>query len=225
MQDNQEAFPPTASAEEGTTSRTWIRTGFFFSLGAVLLALLAELIFWFFKATLAMITPFVVGLVFALLLDPLVDRLESRKMSRPAAAGLVFAVFLLVLIGVATLAIPALIHQATQLAENGPKNIETLQANTNLYLAHHRRILGIPLPENVKAISAEASTRASDMLSNSAGKVTGFLVGSLTLVFDGIIALITMLYLLMDLDRLTARLFYLLPVVEMRRYEVTDHRR
>ena len=46
-------------------------------------------------ATLAVITPFAIGIVLAMLLDPLADRLERRGMSRTMAAALIFGVFVL----------------------------------------------------------------------------------------------------------------------------------
>ena len=93
-------------------SREWFRAGFFAALGAALLGLLALAVWHVSDATLAIATPFVVGLMLALLLDPLADRLERRGLRRMGAVGIVFGIFLLLLVGFFSIVVPALIDQA-----------------------------------------------------------------------------------------------------------------
>jgi predicted PurR-regulated permease PerM len=50
----------------------------FFALGVALLALAALVTWRLTRATLAVISPFVVAMVLALLIDPIADRLERR---------------------------------------------------------------------------------------------------------------------------------------------------
>ena len=57
--------------------RDYVRAGFFFALGVVLLAVLALAARRFLEATLAVITPFALGLCLRLLLDPLADKLNA----------------------------------------------------------------------------------------------------------------------------------------------------
>ena len=107
--------------------RDYMRAGFYLALGVVLLVLLALVVRRFAEATLAVLAPFAVGLIFALLLDPLADKLTKRGLGRTPAVGLVFAAFLLVFVGIGWLTIPALIAQATDLSQNGPTYITGLQ--------------------------------------------------------------------------------------------------
>ena len=193
-----------------TPTRDMIRSGFYFALGVVLLALLAVAVRRFAEATLAVLTPFAVGLVLALLLDPLARRLMRRGMGRTPAAGLVFGVFLLLLVGLGWLAIPALISQAGDLAQNGPSYISGLRDYTNKFLQAHQKIGPLTTP-SFDQLTQQLSGRASDLIQQASGRVVGFLVGSATFVVQMILTLIVAFYFLADLDRLRARLFFLAP--------------
>ena len=122
-----------------TPPRDSVRTGFFFALGVILLAVLALATQRFAEATLAVITPFALGLMLALLLDPLVNQLLRRGLGRMPATGLVFAGFLLLIFGVGWLTIPALIAQAGDLAQNGPTYIAGVQDYVNQFCRRIRR--------------------------------------------------------------------------------------
>lgn len=189
----------------------WFRAGFFGALGVAGLGVLALVTWRLGLAILSVLTPFVVATVFALLLDPLVDRLEKKGLNRVGAVGIVFGVFLLLLVGIGALAVPALIGQASRLAQDGPKYVENARDFANEWLAGHRRVGTFTLPENVNALIAQFSERASALVRGSAGQMTRFLVGSITTVLETVITLILTFYLLADVDRLRARLFYLLP--------------
>ena len=102
------------------TSREWFRAGFFAALGAAILGLLALAVWHVSDAALAIATPFVVGLMLALLLDPLADKLEGRGLRRMGAVAIVFGIFLLLLVGFFAIVVPALIREAGQLRGSGP---------------------------------------------------------------------------------------------------------
>lgn len=192
-------------------SRDFIRAGFFLALGVVLMALLALTARHFLDATLAVLTPFVVGLVLALLLDPLADQLMHRGVGRSAAAGIVFGVFLLLFAGIGWLTVPALIAQAGNLAQNGPGYVHSLQIHTDTFLAAHPKIGPFKLPSTFQTMTAQLSDRASAYVQEAGGKVVGFLVGSATVLIQFILTLIIAFYLLVDIDRLRARLLFLAP--------------
>lgn len=191
--------------------REFVRAGFFTSLGVALLSLLVLMLWKLSGAVLEMIAPFLAAGALALLLDPLVDRLERSGLRRFMAVLLVFGFFLIALIALISLAVPALVNQANQLALEGPRYIANLKAATNDFLAHHRHIGNYTLPANFDKLSAQFSTKATELLNNSAGRITAVLVGSISTALDTVITLIVTFFLLMDIDRLRARLFYLLP--------------
>ena len=189
----------------------YIKTGFLTSLGAVLLALLALVVWRLSGATLSIITPFVIGTVLALLLDPVVDRLGRLNIGRGFAVFIVFSVFVLILVAAGIYGIPALVAQVSSLAENGPRYLAKLQTTVNTWLAQHPRLLGFKLPKNADALIAQFTGKSTDTLKGTTDRVGAFLIGSVSTLFDAIITLIITFYLLLDLDRLRARMFYLAP--------------
>ena len=191
--------------------RDYMRAGFYLALGVVLLVLLALVVRRFAEATLAVLAPFAVGLIFALLLDPLADKLTKRGLGRTPAVGLVFAAFLLVIVGIGWLTIPALIAQATDLSQNGPTYIVGLQEHAQHFLDTHHKIGPVKLPKPMDLLTQQFSGRASAFLSQAGGHVVAVLVGSATFVIQTVLTLIITFFLLLDLGRLRARLFYLAP--------------
>lgn len=71
--------------------------------------------------------PLAVAAVLAYLLDPLVDLLERRKMKRQSAIVWVFAVAVLVVLGIAAAILPRLIFETRELASKIPAYAQTLQ--------------------------------------------------------------------------------------------------
>ena len=192
-------------------SRDYIRAGFFLALGVVLMALLALSAHHFLEAILAIITPFAVGLILALLMDPFADRLMRHGMGRSAAAGVVFGVFLLLLGGIGWLTVPALIAQAGNLAQHGPDYVHSLQTHTDTFLKTHKKVGPFKMPATFQTLTSQLSDKASTYVQEAGGKVVGFLVGSATVLIQLLLTLIIAFYLLVDIDRLRARLFYLAP--------------
>ena len=191
--------------------RRYIQAGFYFALGVVLLAVLALFARRFAEATLSVISPFAIGLTLALLLDPLADDLMKRGLSRGAASGLVFAVFLFLIFGVGWLTIPAMIGEAGSLAQNGPVYISGLQDSVNHFLAAHHKIGPVKMPANFTQLTSQVSGQVSGFLQKAGGGIGTFLIGSVTFVVQLILTLIITFYFLVDIDRLRARLFYLAP--------------
>ncbi|MCW3100592.1 MAG: hypothetical protein JWL77_6210 [Chthonomonadaceae bacterium] len=203
--------PPIVPGPRGYNYKDWIRVGFFITLGSALFAVLALAVNHLWEASLQIAAPFVLAIALALLLDPLVDRLERTGMRRGFAVFLVFLVFVGVVAGLLYLAVPALITQSQDLMRNGPVYIQRLRTTTNAFLHAHPRMLGVKLPQNFDALFQPVSDRASQLVSGSAGKVTGYLLSSIEALLQTVITLIVTFYLLLDIDRLRARVFFLAP--------------
>ncbi len=210
---------PTGKVPGETTTRDCVRTGFFFAFGALLLACAAYAGVKVLSAVLAIIAPFIVGLVFALLLDPLIDRME-RKIHRGFAVFIVFLAFVSILTIIALVAVPALVVQASALAANGPIYLAGTKAVVNHFLSHHHKIFTVHLPKNFDVLSAQVTTQLGAFMQRSAGGLTVVLVGSVSTIFDVLVSTIVGFYLLIDIDRLRARLMYLTP--EKYRMGVTE---
>ena len=191
--------------------RDAVRVGFYFALGILLLALVALVVRRFAEAALDIITPFVISLVLALLLDPLADFLGKRGLSRTVASALIFALFLLLIFGIGWLTIPLLIAQAASLAQNGPTYIDGLQDAAQKFLDTHHKIGPFTLPSKLDPITQDVTSRVSGFVRQGGGQVVTILVGSATFLVDLVLTLILAFYFLVDIDRLRARLFFLAP--------------
>lgn len=194
--------------------------------GVLLMLLAATLIlfFWLLEALGGVITPFIIALVLAYILDPAVDALERRRVPR-ALAILLLALPVLALLGLGiALGIPALFRQVGEIIEAAPVAFERLRAQA---LANDGRLFGIDLPfvderrllDPLLAIDAgrvEAFVRERQQLiaQNAWGAVLG--VGRrLGVVFTilGYVVLVPVLtyYLLHDFDLIRGRLGALIP--------------
>lgn len=78
-------------------------------------------IFYLLYALASIMLPFVAGFILAYLLNPLVDRLESRGLPRFVATNLIMAVFITALVGGAVFALPAMATQVLLLADVLPQ--------------------------------------------------------------------------------------------------------
>ena len=188
-----------------------IRTGFFTALGVGLFAVLAFIAWRVASAALEIAFPFVAGWVLALLLNPLVDRLQRRGLGRTPAVGIVFGWFLLVAVCLGIILLPIIASQATMLADDSPRYIVTIKATTNDFLARHRSVGSYALPQNFDALFSQISDQVSGIARNSAGKASDLLVGSIGTLIELVVMVIVSFYLLVDLNVLRARLFFLMP--------------
>lgn len=158
------------------------------------------------------LTPFAVAALLAWLGDPLVDRLERRRLSRGAAVALVFAVMTLGLVLAIVALVPLLERQIARLIEKLPQGVAWangvilpwVEANTGVALDRfeHGRLIAM-----VKAHWQEAGGIASTVL----GKVTSSGLAIVGLL--GTLALLPVVtfYFMRDWDAMVARVRELLP--------------
>ncbi len=191
--------------------RDWFRAGFFFAAGTIVLLVLAAALRRVGEASLEIVAPFALGMTLALLLDPLADKLERRGLTRMGAVSLVFGLFLVFVVGAAFLIVPMLVAQAGDLAQNGPQFVQGLQGTVNTFLHTHHKIGPVTLPRNVAQLSDQVSGYTANGLKTVSGHLAGYLVGSVTILINVVLTLIVAFFLLLDIDRLRARLFYLIP--------------
>lgn len=110
-------------------------------------ALLLLTFVWLFKGVL---TPFVLGIAIAYLLNPLVNSFVKLKLPRLIAVVLILLSFFAFLVTVIALAAPTVAREASTLAENFPSYIDQLIEYLNPYLAMAQERLGTDYVENIK---------------------------------------------------------------------------
>jgi predicted PurR-regulated permease PerM len=158
------------------------------------------------------LTPFLFAALLAYLGDPLIDRLEARKIPRSWAVALVFGVILLSLLLLLLFLIPMLTHQFKGLIQRLPTHIDWFQTHVLPWLRDH---LGVePESLSLRNLQTKLIAFAQDM-GDMAGSLLESFRASSTALFAWLANLILVpvvtFYLLRDWDLLVARVRDLLP--------------
>lgn len=177
-----------------------------FWLGA--LAVLV-LFLWLFSGILL---PFVAGMALAYLLDPLADRFERLGLSRGASTLVIVLIFALVVTLVAVLIMPILANQLGGLVERLPSYVAKVQALAASAMEG-------PLGRVLGSSSKDLESQVAGLVSQGAGWVTNVLnslwnggQAVVSIVSVVVIAPVIAFYMLLDWDRMIARIDSWLPL-------------
>ncbi len=150
--------------------------------------------------------PFVLGGAIAYFLDPIADRLERLGMSRVAATALITVGALLIFVLLALLVIPTLVEQAVQLFNTAPKLFRDLVG----FLSERFPSLleeGSTLRTSLQGVGEVVQSRGGELLNS----VVTSAMSLINLVILFVIVPVVSVYLLLDWDRMVARIDDLLP--------------
>jgi predicted PurR-regulated permease PerM len=215
MQNDTSPLPNNAEKEQKVPPRShwiyWIRVGFFFAIGVAGLAIAADISLKVLSTVVSIVTPFATALILALLLDPLIDKMQVRGIPRTAAVALVFVIFIGAVVAVAAMAVPALVAEASTLATNVPAYISNNSAAVNHFLLLHKKMGPFKMPKDLNVLTIQATNQISGLIQRSAGGLAAALLVSISTIFDLVVSLIVGFYLLVDIDRIRARFFFLAP--------------
>ncbi len=177
------------------------------------LAVLAGLIgsYWLLHLLAPILLPFVLGAALAYLGDPIVDRLEARRLSRTAGVCIVFGLFAgLGLIGL-LIFVPMLYEQLGNLIRRIPSFLDWLQREL-------LPRLGIELDEasrldveSLRVLLKEHWQQAGGMVTEWIGPVTRSGGAMLALVVNLFMVPVVTFYLLRDWDLLVAAIRRMIP--------------
>ncbi|APX23747.1 MAG: AI-2E family transporter [Rhodobacteraceae bacterium] len=150
--------------------------------------------------------PFVLGGAVAYFLDPVADRLERAGMSRAMATGTITVAAVLIFVILALAVVPALVRQTNQLVDVAPQLFRNLQA----FLVEKFpsvMVEGNPMRETLAAVGDTIKERGAALL-NTALTSAASLINILMLF---VIVPVVAVYMLLDWDRMVARVDKLLP--------------
>lgn len=160
------------------------------------------------------IMPFLVAFALAYLLDPLVDRMETWKLSRTVSVSLLMLVFFAVTLGLLLLIFPLLQLQAENLTKNLPRYIQVVQDWLKPLL---QKVAGLDQAK-IQEILNEGIARFGELPLKILGFTTTFLWDSLSSFFNVILMVanvvivpVAMFYLLRDFDTINEKLLNLVP--------------
>lgn len=176
----------------------------------VWVGLLAAALFllWLFRGIL---TPFLVGMALAYLLDPAADQLQRWKFNRFWATSVVMAVVIIIFVGAFFLIVPLVVQQTIGLAQRLPGYVNQLQELANQWAPEVREFLG---EDRVQQFQNGLSDLLSNGFSIAGGLTATAFQSSLTIINAlGLLVVtpVVAFYLLLDWDSMTQKIDDLLP--------------
>ena len=152
------------------------------------------------------ILPFVVGGAIAYFLDPVADRLERLGLGRAAATTVISLAALMVTVALVLAVIPTLVSQLTALVNMAPDILRRLQG-----------VLLERLPELADSTSTirQSLAELGETIRAKGLELANTVIGSAMGVLDAVLFLVVVpvvaFYMLLDWDRMVARIDGLLP--------------
>ena len=150
--------------------------------------------------------PFVLGAAIAYFLDPVADKLERMGCSRVVAVGLITLGAILVFVIMALLVVPTLVEQAVLLFNTAP----TLAQNVGTFLTQQFPDLlneESTLRQSLNSVGEAVRNRGGELLNTALTSAASLL--NVVVLF--IIVPVVAVYLLLDWDRMIAKIDDLLP--------------
>ncbi len=152
------------------------------------------------------ITPFVLGAALAYLLDPVADRLERLGMSRVVSVVIITLLALVTIALLGLLLLPLLVQQTVQLIATLPSM--TRSSQDWLYES-------VPFISENEGLIREELQNLATLLKDKSGEVMGLVLSSVAGLVNMVVLLVIVpvvtFYLLLDWDRMIARIDALLP--------------
>lgn len=159
--------------------------------------------------------PFLLALLLAYFLDPVVDAMEKRCVSRTIAVSLVFVLFLVLSSGLMLFLVPSLKDEIAGLRESLPRYAESLFGLLPPSVLDFVGISDTPdlqsllarAVEGVQSLSFDVINQVLHFLSRAFSSTLGFLLA----IFGYFITPVYFFYLLKDFDRFTKGVLSLVP--------------
>jgi len=153
--------------------------------------------------------PFILALILAYVLNPLIVFLEDYQFSRTSALIVVYVIGICVLLVVFIYGIPIIVRELTDLGRAVPRiTVETQQLLYSAYETYR----SIPVPDNVGRILNENIDNIEGVILQGIRTILDALLGFFSHLFSIILAPILAFYLLKDWDRIGRRAISFFPV-------------
>jgi len=156
--------------------------------------------------------PFAIALIIAFLLDPVVDWMQHRGLSREMGVAVVGLAFLIVFVLLGLLVLPKMVDQATGLAQNFQHYVEVAQKHIDGFLAARKPMLTrLHLPTT----TANWASQYSGQIGAFGGRGLVMLSSTLAAIASRALWLIIIpmatFILLKDLNYIKAKIVHLIP--------------
>lgn len=162
--------------------------------------------------------PFLTAALLAYLGDPLVDRLEARKLPRTAAVVVVFVILFIIMVAMLLMLLPALERQIVALAKGLPAYVDWAQTHVAPWLQQKLGLdPGLLDWSSLKAAAQQHWSKFGGFAQNFMAWLSSSSLALMAGLANVVLIPVVTFYLLRDWDRLVAQVHQLLP----RRWEAT----
>lgn len=168
---------------------------------------------------LSVLAPFFLGFILAWILNPLVTRLERKKIPRTLGAFIVYAAFLLILLLFIRFLIPTIYQQLQILIANLPGILKELEVFINNIFDKLGSIQGIDFQAIQESILTTISSYFSSLMTSVPTMIMNFASGFVSSMITICFGLVIGIYMLIDFDSINGHLLHLLP--EKNRFEAS----
>ena len=168
---------------------------------------------------LSVLAPFFLGFILAWILNPLVTRLEKKKIPRTLGAFIVYAVFLLILLLFIRFLIPTIYQQLQVLIANLPGILKELEGFLNNIFDKLGNFQGFDFQAVQESILTTISDYFSTFMTSVPTMIMNFASGFFSSMITICFGLVIGIYMLIDFDSINGRLLHLLP--EKNRFEAS----
>lgn len=156
----------------------------------------------------SILSPFFISIIFAYLLDPIVDILEKKGFKRTFSIVIVFFIFFFGIGIFAFYFIPILIKEISTLLQNIPQYSKGVQ---DIIHSIQNTLYKSNLPNGIKSIVTKNITLIESFISNSLDRAINTIINMFSNIFEIVIIPVITFYLLKDSDYFKKQLILLMP--------------
>ena len=177
---------------------------------------------WLLRTLASLLAPFVLALVVAYILDPVVDRLQARGLKRPVAVAALILPLLTIVVLAFVFGVPALINQAEDLIQKAPDAVQRLLAWIEASRARLERISWFRSEGGSRMLDSFSPERFGAYLQAQQAEILRRIWGAILGVGKGfgfalsllgylVLVPVLIIYLLLDFDGMLRRAQSLIP--------------
>ena len=173
----------------------------------------------FIFSVLSVLSPFFIGFVIAWILNPIVTKLETKKVPRAVGTMLVYAVFLMVVLLFIRFLIPTIYEQLQVLIANLPALSKELEIFVNNIFNKLGNVQGLDFEEIRSSIIASIGGSLNHFMTSMPSMIMNFMGSFFSSMVTICFGLVIGIYMLIDFDSISGHLLHLLP--EKNRFEAS----
>ena len=165
----------------------------------------------FILSILSVLAPFFIGFVLAWLMNPLVTKMEKRKIPRPAGTIIVYTIFLAIVILFIRFLIPIIYEQLQVFIANLPAIFRELENFLNDLFAKFGDVQGLDLDGIKTTILNTVTGYFNNFMVSAPTFIVNFAGGIISSMVTICFGLVIGVYMLIDFDSINGHLLQLLP--------------